>query len=64
MYDITLEVLPETTVETRNIFKTVDTVFYDERFFKDLITENESVQIFWFMLSSKHRFTIFSTWFQ
>ena len=48
IYDITFEVFPEMIVETRNITdKTAEQVFYDKRFLKDLLNNNEYVQIFW-----------------
>ena len=52
IYDITLEVDPLVTVETQNIFdKTVETVFFDQKFLEDLIADNMSVEIFWYPFS-------------
>ena len=39
---------PELIVETKNITdQTAEQVFYDKRFLKELINNNEYVQIFW-----------------
>ena len=41
-------------VETRNITdKTAEQVFYDKRFLKDLLNNNEYVQIFWLPFTGK-----------
>ena len=48
IYDVTFEMFPEMIVETRNITdKTAEQVFYDKGFLKDLLENNEYVEILW-----------------
>ena len=61
IYDITFEMFPEVIVETKNITdKTAEQVFCDKRFLKELINNNEYVQIFWLPFTGLSVFYVYS----